>query len=777
MEFGLVLVWLVAYALLGAAGVPIAARLFPRLAGRGAGFALPVALVVLTTATYWVGHIAFGPIAVAAGVLTLGVAAAVAGLDRAVLREGSVALAPDLDLDRAAIRDVGAVFLAAFLFLVAVRNADPAVHAGGGEKFLDYGLLKTLDRSTALPPEDMWFAGEPVRYYYAGHLMASILGDLTFTATRYTYNLALAGFYAMLVAAAFDLAGALAAARGVDRRLGGGLAVFFVGVASNLAPPIRLLISLLPTPLRRPAATALATAAQDYEVDMVLSGAETFTYWDASRVVPGTINEFPLFAWLNGDLHAHMMGTPFVLLGAALAFSYYLTPASERRRRRLLVFGAVPVLAGLQAVLDTWSFPTLFGLLWLALAFAPADPRTLLPGGRALGRWGRRVGGDGRLLDETGRVVAAGAVAAIAGLVGAALASPFLLSSAGGREVAALAPGDRSGFGALLLVHGAFVLAFVLHLTGRFDRDSYLPLSVGVAAVTLVALSAQLHVAAVAVPLLVAGWVALRTDCDVGFETVLIVGGAGLVAIVELLYVKEQAGPGRMNTVFKTYMQVWVLWGTAAAAVLAEFLQGRSLAALPRPAAGAVKRVVVAALVLSTASYGVLAVGTHFTASDWNTLDATQFTERHHPDEADAIAWLDRREGQPTMVSAPATARYPLDRSREPAGPGIYRWRANPAASLTGVPTLAGWNHEVGYRGPDAYFARVRDADQIYVGTSDERVAMLERYEVDYVWLGPSERLRYGENVSFANVSGVAPVYEDESVTVYAVDRSELGAT
>ena len=773
MEFGLVLVWLVAYALLGAAGVPIAARLLPRLAGRGAGFALPVALVVLTTATYWVGHLSFGPVAVVAGVLTLGVVAGVAGLDRAALRDGEVALAPDLDVDRTAIRDVAVVFLGAFLLLVAVRNADPAVHAGGGEKFLDYGLLRTLDRSTALPPEDMWFAGEPVRYYYAGHLMASILGDLTFTATRYTYNLALAGFYAMLVAAAFDLAGALAADRGFDRRLGGGLAAFLVGVASNLAPPIRLAISLLPAVQRRQAATALASTAQDYEVGMVMTGVETFTYWDASRVIPGTINEFPLFAWINGDLHAHMMGTPFVLLGAALAFSYYRAPESERRHRRLLAFGAVPVLAGLQAVLDTWSFPTLFGLLWLGLVFAPADPRTLIPGART--RPGRAAG-DSRLFAELGRVVAAGAVAVVAGLLGAALASPFLLTSAGGREIAVLAPGDRSGLGALLLVHGAFVLAFAVHLAGRFERDSYLPLAAGVAAVTLVALLARLHVAALAAPLLVAGWVALRMDRDAGFETVLIVGGAGLVAIVELLYVKEQAGPGRMNTVFKTYMQVWVLWGTAAGAVLAEFLQGRALSVLPRPTAGAVKRVAVAALVLSTASYGVLAVGGHFAASDWNTLDATQFAERHHPDEADAIAWLDAREGQPTMASAPATARYPLDPSREPAGPGIYRWRANPAASLTGVPTLAGWNHEVGYRGPESYFSRVREVDQIYVGTTAQRVAVLERYEVDYVWLGPSERLRYGENVSFANVSGVTPVFEDESVTVYAVNRSNLGA-
>ncbi len=50
----------------------------------------------------------------------------------------------------------------------------------------------------------MWFAGEPVKYYYGGHLVTTLFAWLTATPPRFAYNLALAGFYATLVTAASD---------------------------------------------------------------------------------------------------------------------------------------------------------------------------------------------------------------------------------------------------------------------------------------------------------------------------------------------------------------------------------------------------------------------------------------------------------------------------------------------------------------------------------------------------------------------------------------------
>ena len=42
-------------------------------------------------------------------------------------------------------------------------------------------------------------------------------------------------------------------------------------------------------------------------------------FWNASRVIPDTINEFPFFTFTYADLHAHMMALPLTLLALAAA--------------------------------------------------------------------------------------------------------------------------------------------------------------------------------------------------------------------------------------------------------------------------------------------------------------------------------------------------------------------------------------------------------------------------------------------------------------------------
>jgi YYY domain-containing protein len=799
MEYALVLRWLLLLAVVGAAGVPIAARLFS-VPGRGAGFALPVGIVVLTLPAYWVGHLSLtAGLVVGVGVLVgLGAAAA---LDHDALRDGTVRIAPDLIVDRRALAASAGVFVVAFALMVAIRAVDPAVHALGGEKFLDFGLLKSLSRTTQLPPEDMWFAGESVRYYYGGHLVASLLARLTATPPRFAYNLALAGFYAMLVTAAYELAAAITAARrgeSTDERrsataaVGGVLGAFFVGFAANLDTARDVALGLLPRGLQN-AVVSLVAARTDATREEVIADATSFFYFDASRVIPGTINEFPLFAWLNGDLHAHMMGLPFVLLAAGLAFVYYETPPTERRRRQVVAFGAVPLLAGLQSVVDTWSVPTLFGLLFLGVAFAPGHPLSVLPGGERLRTAVAALADEqGRLGHEVGRFGGALAVAVLAGVVGVVLSAPFVALAAGGgssRSLELLAASERSPLYGLVVVHGAFVAAFAVYLLARVGRAT--PILVGVAAVALVAGAVDLPVLVLTAPLLVVGTVALRLDRPVGFETVLVVGGAGLVTMVELVYLTEQAGPLRMNTVFKFYVQTWAMWGVAAGAVLAGLFErrvpaGTTTATEPTHDGLAVdggttfdvsRRQVAAGafvflLVASTSAYGVLALDNHFARPGETTLDATAFVEEQHPEEAPAIRWLDAREGQPTILSAPGTTWHSRGGTDERER-GMYAWTSNPAASLTGVPTVAGWQHEVGYRGPDAYYSRVRDVDTMFLGTPDEQARLLRQYDVEYIWVGPAEQLRYDE-ITVSELEGVEVAYEEGSVTVYRVDTEAL---
>jgi YYY domain-containing protein len=780
MEDGLVAVWLGVYLALLLAGVPLAAVLMPRLADRGMGVALPLSAAVLWLVGYWVGHLSLS-LAVWVGLAVLLGCTTVVVVTR------------DLDLDGRLLAETAAVFTAAFCFLVAIRAVDPAVHPAGGEKFLDFGLLKSLHRSSALPPQDMWFAGEPVKYYYGGHLLADLLTRLTGTDPRFSYNLALAGFYAMLVTAAYGLAGTIAADRGSPRRLGGAFGVFFVGLASNLTTPVRFLVWLLPDAVAGP----LAGLLTDPQGGLAGSLSE-FSYWDASRVIPGTINEFPLFAWLNGDLHAHMMSTPFLLLVAALLFGYYRTPESARSRRRLLVLGALPPLAALVAVVNTWSFPSVGGLTLLTLYLAPTDPRTLLPQGLASALSGERWG-----TDEVGRFVVAGAFGAAVVVGGVVLSGPFWLGTASGRSIGLFT--TRSGLVPLLLVHGGFLLLFGLSILRyslpSLERRGRALVMLGL--VVTVALFVRAPAVALLAPLVGISWALLRfadgrpgaepvegaeaaavpADGGVdeggaggrwvtpGYEAVLLVAGAGLVLLVEFVFVEEQAGPGRMNTVFKTYMQVWILWGVAAGATLAHLVwQHRPALALSggrwRPAL----RGLAAVLIVSTSIFGVLALSDHFgddraiAQTDDPTLDATRFVEVAHPEEAPAIRWLDETvEGQPTIVSTPGG--YFWD-------PEVARG-SNAPSSLTGIPTVVGWHHEIGYRGEAAYRNRTADVRDIYTGDPATQARLLAKYDVRYVYVGPVERAAYVDP-GFRGVEGVTVEKEWDAVTIYRVDQEQL---
>jgi uncharacterized membrane protein len=179
--------------------------------------------------------------------------------------------------------------------------------------------------------------------------------------------------------------------------------------------------------------------------------------------------------------------------------------------------------------------------------------------------------------------------------------------------------------------------------------------------------------------------------------------------------------------------------------------------------------VLAALLLVSTSMYGGLAMASHVddyreqpfcVFPDEPTLDATAFVEECHPEEAAAIDWLDRREGRPVVAAAPGRA--------------TYRW-VNPVSSLTGLPTVAGWGHEAGYRGSETYAQRADAADLIFEGTPRQRVAALSGFDVRYVYVGPTERERYrGADLSFEALAGVTEAHRSGNVTVYAVDQSAL---
>jgi YYY domain-containing protein len=646
-------------------------------------------------------------------------------------------------------------------------------------------------------------------------MLAAVFTLLTDTPAKYAYNTAIAGYYAAYVAAAWGLAGAIAEGIGRRYRVAGGFAAFFVAVASNLSPPFRLLISLLPDP----AGPRLAQLVS-LEIRGLATGTDNFNYWFASRVIDWKviggdqwhlINEFPFFAFLNGDLHGHMMSPVFLLLGAGLAYSYWRTPASAVLRRRLLVFLTIPPVAGLLLVVNTWSFPAMIGIAWLALVFAPAPPWELLPrpltaplvrGAERAWKW--RSGGRLSIArQETGRIGVALIIAAVLAALGALFALPFLTGPASGRGIGFL-PEPRSDLPGLLMVHGAFLGIAVAYIARRTDRTQWAPVAVGLAGLLVVTWLFQATAVALFGPLLLVTWYLLRTREDIDYESVLLVGALGLLLLVEFVFVMEEAGPGRSNTVFKIYTQVWALWAVSAGAMASWFFAPPRTLAAVRAKATALRRkvatskassgggsparvespshwshagkgdnpdrdggrilgtVLLAVLVVSLSIYaGFSLAWVVETGRDSPSLDSHDYIETRHGEEAAAIRWLNDLEGQPTIVSAP--------------GVRIYQW-VNGPASMTGIPTVAGWAHEIGYRGEEAYRDRVHDVRILYNTTEPEsRAVLLDIYDVEYIYVGPIERERY-DIQAYDTEPGISVAYQDANVTIYRVDQSAIAA-
>ena len=102
-------------------------------------------------------------------------------------------------------------------------------------------------------------------------------------------------------------------------------------------------------------------------------------YWRSSRVVAkgDTINEFPFFSTIHGDLHPHFMVLPVSILLLAILLDERLFPSrvDEVPRspwRSLVPFALVTFVLGAMVAISNWELP--MGVLVVALLAGRAQP-------------------------------------------------------------------------------------------------------------------------------------------------------------------------------------------------------------------------------------------------------------------------------------------------------------------------------------------------------------------------------------------------------------------
>lgn len=243
-----------------------------------------------------------------------------------------------------------------FFFLILtlwsyVRGFAPDIE--GLEKFMDWGFVNSILRSQYFPPTDMWFANQPINYYYFGHFVFAFLTKLSGISSAITYNLSIATVCALTFLSGFSLTSNLiySSLKKPLFRLylfGGLLSAFLLTFGGNLHVAYKI-------------GNNMIINHQNFK-----EASSSYWYPDATRFIgfdpdtsDKTIHEFPLYSFVVADLHGHMNDIPLVIFFMAFLF----TVLSSTSKLSSYLFIPSGFFLSLAYMTNAWDF-AVYGLLF-----------------------------------------------------------------------------------------------------------------------------------------------------------------------------------------------------------------------------------------------------------------------------------------------------------------------------------------------------------------------------------------------------------------------------
>ncbi|MFQ6101717.1 MAG: DUF2298 domain-containing protein [Anaerolineae bacterium] len=773
---------------LGWLAFPLLFVALPRLRDRGYGLARVLALLLIAYLTWLAASLHILP-------STRGTITAVALL--LALVGGGVGWFKRGDLRHFLRRHWRLVLLTEILFAllyvawIGVRLLQPDLWhpVVGGEKPMDFAYLNAVMKSTWFPPYNPWFSGSWINYYYFGFVIVGTLIKLTGTVPAVAYNLVVPLLYALTGVGAFSVAYNLFGGHRRGALLAGVMALLFTVVLGNLGVVHLIRTSLIklggePFSSTIPGFADTVTMFQGLW-EVVAHGAKLplrieSWYWHPTRIIPAEtgnpIAEFPAFTFLYADLHPHMIAFPLTLLALALAVCW--VRSSRPSWSSLLIAGLV---IGALWPTNTWDYPTYLGLGLAALL---------------IGTWhtARNTQYIPRLKHFVWRA---------AFLVGLSLVLylPYHQHYAAGYSSVERWRGLHTPVDIYLWIYSILLFPVVtrllLNLKSQISNlKSRFALVMGLIGLLVLSLALFIlgyEVALVTVPVVVFAallFFARGMPATRRLLWLMVGGSMALGLAVEVVVLKGDIG--RQNTVFKFYLQVWILLSIAAGVSLAwvrERARRWRWGRCPELVEGwrQLWWIGMAALVFGGAlflPYGVRARAVDRMSPQVGlTLDGMAFMEQarvfdaaagRDPQEIPlagdygAIRWMqDHIQGSPVIL--------------EGLGRHEYLW-ANRVSIYTGLPAVVGWRwHQVqqrlGVLPSTTVDRRQDDVNECYTTTIISRaLAILSRYDVRYVYVGEYERAYY-DPAGLAKFDAMAAdgllrvVYDVQGVKIYEVVR------
>ena len=716
---------------------------------------------------------------------------------------------------------VGLYFVA---ILIRVRNPDVWDVIWGGEKPMDLTYFTAVLKSTSFPPYDPWFAGGYINYYYYGFVYAGVLTQILGVIPTIAYNLNLSMLFSFTGIAVFSIAYDLVAFRDKVTRRQGGTSItpspghpftlssrHKIGIYAGLiAATLAILLGNLGevgvltdawykagNPTLEESIPLVGTAVRTLDGGFkVMSGTPAPIYtgdwffiasralnWNDGEAAP--ITEFPFFTFLYGDLHAHMIALPLTMLALAWAVSLALkarekqaTIASAWWETALIWFVGALSIGVLQAT-NIWDLPTYAVIGVLAVTYA------------AIEKNGRKFS-----LPLLGQIGVQTAV-----LIGLAWLLFWPFASNFGAGFSSLVPwdGSNSYLTNYLVIYGLFLFFILTHLAREFRAWARTWTEDGLRqwepAAGPVLLALGLHIVLMLILFRLGYWIApvvltltviagllgLQPNLPTARRIVLILiaSALGITLFVEFFVVENTIG--RMNTVFKFYMQVWLILSIVGGVT--------AVWAWPSLQKKETMRktwlVVLGMLVAAAALYPILA-----TKAKWDirlsqeapiTLDGMAFMPYANYTESqgvggggnvplsfdyEALKWM-----QQNIPGSPVIAEGYSD--------NYYRSITNRVAMYTGLPGIIGWSgHQRQQRAilPGQFIdRRIQDVHTLYNTTlPQEAQNILAKYDVSYIYVGQLEWVLYsppGLNKfdEMVEMGILEEVYRNAGTSIYKV--------
>lgn len=774
-----VVLWLIVVEIIALAAFPLCYYLFPFLRDRGASFAMPFGILVVGYSSWILSVLRIVPstqVTVLVFLLIMGAASAW------VFRRNQREIIDFVIREQTALIVGQIIFIGVFAAWILYRSYDPSINHT--EQPMDFMFLNSSVRSFLGTPEDPWLRGEGISYYYFGYWNLAALTKLTGIASSITYNLSLALIPAMAAMGIYGLVFNLVSAdRGKLRiaMIAGMAAAVMLVFMANLEGMLEFMrANGMGSPGFWEWISIDGLSAPDGSLTETWRPTENWWWWRATRVIGSfdlggaqtdyTIHEFPAFSYILGDLHPHVMSIPFVAMFLAILWNFWHTPLhawSQRDWRPYLSLFVIALVLGGLGFTNMWDM-AVFGLVFLGVAMLKVYMQ-----------------GSGRMWEMLRRSVP---LVVLTGIVVFLLYAPYFLSfsSQVGGIGALTGPGTRPAH--LFIVWALYLVAVTPFIIGVFWRTTvredwsrmtiyallvgFLPFVAwaflfmekegdiaGIISRLIQVLPLGLLISIAAYTTL---WLIKEERSAAGKIFAMALSTLGLLLILgpELLFVDDSFGGAheRMNTVFKFYYQAWTVLAASAGFAIYYWIQ------LNQESKGSSRLLVrawatVFIVVLAGSIYyspaAVASKGELFGEGNDATLDGLQHVERFAGAEYRAIEYVRENAERDSAIL-------------EAVG-GDYSEHGR-ISSSTGVPTVLNWpGHELQWRGSaEAFDGREEDVQTVYQ-TPDTALAvsLLDKYDVDYVYIGQRERDKYGEDGLAKFAEFMMPVFTEGDVVIY----------